>query len=126
MSVQLRADLFNFANHTNFWLFNGSDVLSNIGGAGNACVAPSGGALVPVAACKGAAFVTPTNPTGQIAGLDVTTGKYYGSNGQVLTLQSVQHGRVSNNLNSQIFNGLADPGGSDIPRQAQFSIKVTF
>jgi hypothetical protein len=60
------------------------------------------------------------------AGLDVTTGHYIGSNGQVLTLADLKHGRVSSNLNKPLFNGLGDPGGADIPRQAQFSIHVNF
>ena len=28
--MELRADLFNFANHTNFWLFNAADILSGL------------------------------------------------------------------------------------------------
>jgi len=108
--VQLRADLFNFANHTNFWLFNNADVLSNLGPCGTV----SGGVFTPTPGCPGG------------AGLDVTSGKYYGSNGQVLTLKSLQHGRVSTDLTNPIFNGLGDPGGADIPRQAQFSVKVTW
>jgi hypothetical protein len=116
MSVQLRADLFNVANHTNFLLFNGNDVLSVLGGAGNACVTGTAPNFVPVPGCGGH------------AGLDVTTGKYYGSSGQILTLADLQHGRVSPALrgSSVLFNGLGDPAAADIPRQAQFSIKVTF
>jgi hypothetical protein len=123
INIELRADLFNFANHTNFWLFNGNDVLSLLGPCG---VTDAGGAFTPVAGCKGAAFVTPTNPSGQIAGLDVTTGRYIGANGKVVTLADLQHGRVSNNLLSPTFNLLGDPGGADIPRQAQFSIRVSW
>ncbi|MFZ3214124.1 MAG: carboxypeptidase regulatory-like domain-containing protein [Terriglobales bacterium] len=115
--VQLRADLFNFANHTNFQLFNFSDVLSLL----KPCGTTSGGVFTPAAGCPGQ------------AGLDVTTGKYYGNNGQVLTLSALQHGRVSTiapsgpnmtSLANPLFNGLGDPGTADINRQAQLSVKV--
>ena len=115
--VQLRADLFNFANHTNFWLFNGSDVLALLTPCGVGVRDPMTMALTsftPTAGCPGT------------AGLDVTTGRYFGSNGKVLTLADLQHGRVSNNLLSPNYNGLGDPGGADIPRQAQFSIRVSW
>lgn len=107
--VELRADLFNFANHTNFWLFNGSDILSSLspcGTIGATSFAPS--------ACNG------------VAGLNVNTGQYLGTNGQALTLADLKQGRVSADLNNKLFNGLGDPNGADIPRQAQFSIHVTF
>ena len=44
----------------------------------------------------------------------------------MLTLADLKHGRVSSDLNNHLFNGLGDPGGADIPRQAQFSIHVNF
>jgi hypothetical protein len=109
--VELRADLFNFANHTNFWLFNNADILSVLK---SPCGSTAGGIFTPAAGCPGG------------AGLDVTSGLYYGNNGQVLTLADLKHGRVSSNLNAPVLNGLGDPGGADIPRQAQFSIHVTF
>jgi len=112
--VELRADLFNFANHTNFWQFNAADILSGL-----APCAPRDNAGNIIGAYRHCAG------TG-IAGLDLFTGLYYGTNGQVLTLAALQHGRVSNNLNNKVFNGLGDPGGADIPRQAQLSIHVTF
>lgn len=117
--VQLRADLFNFANHTNFLLFNFSDVLSLL----KPCGTSAGGIFTPTPGCTGG------------AGLDVTTGKYYGNNGQVLTLAALQHGRVSTiapsgpnltSLANPVFNGLGDPGIADINRQAQLSVKVTW
>ncbi len=79
------------------------------------CGTTSGGIFTPAAGCPGG------------AGLDVTTGHYFGSNGQVLTLADLKHGRVSYQLElNGLFNGLGDPGGADIPRQAQFSIHVNF
>jgi len=110
--VDLRADLFNFANHTNFWLFNGGDILALLEPCGSYNAAHT--VFTPSAGCAGG------------AGLDVTTGHYIGNGGQVLTLADLKHGRVSNNLTAPIFNGLGDPGGADIPRQAQLSIHVTF
>ena len=112
--VELRADLFNVANHTNFWLFNGADVLSNLGPCGTS----SGGIFTPAPGCVVGGI--------QQAGLDVTNGMYYGNNGQILTLSALQHGRVSSNLTKPVFNGVGDPGGADIPRQAQLSVKVTW
>jgi hypothetical protein len=112
--VEFRADLFNVANHTNFWLFNGADVLSTM-----APCAPRdamGNIIGAFRHCAG---------TG-IAGLDMFNGLYYGTNGQVLTLSDLQHGRVSNDLTNPVFNGLGDPGGADIPRQGQLSVKVTW
>lgn len=115
ISVELRADLFNFANHTNFWLFNGADILSGLTPCG---MTDKSGIFTPAAHCLVGGV--------QQAGLDVTSGKYYGTNGQLLTLAALKHGRVSSNLKAAIFNGLGDPGGTDIPRQAQFSIHVNF
>lgn len=112
--VELRADLFNAINHTNFILFNGIDTLSGLG----PCGTTAGGIFTPAAGCVVGGVHT--------AGLDVTTGKYYGSNGQVLTLADLKHGRVSANPLQGIFNGLGDPTSADIPRQAQLSIKVNF
>jgi hypothetical protein len=111
--VELRSDLFNFANHTNFWQFNGDDILSNLSPCGSFNAA--GTTFTPAAGCAGG------------AGLDVTTkqGLFYGNNGKVLTLADLQHGRVSTNLNKPLF-GIGDPTGADIPRQAQLSIHVNF
>jgi len=118
--VELRADLFNFANHTNFLLFNFSDVLSLLKPCGTTS---GGGTFAPAAGCPGG------------AGLDVTNGLYYGNNGKVLTLADLQHGRVSTiaqsgpnatSLANPLFGGLGDPGAADINRQAQLSVKVTF
>jgi TonB dependent receptor len=112
MRVELRADLFNVANHTNFWQFNSAPNLSQLLPCGSFNAA--GTSFTPDAGCTGG------------GGLDVTTGKYFGNNGQPLTLTDLKHGRVSHDLNHPIFNGLGDPGGADIPRQAQFSLHVTF
>jgi len=110
ITVELRADLFNVANHTNFWLFNGNDVLSVMSPCGSYNVAHT--VFTPAAGCPGG------------AGLDVTTGHYIGNGGRVLTLSDLQHGRVSTDITNPVFNGLGDPAGTDIPRQAQFSVHV--
>jgi hypothetical protein len=114
ISVELRADLFNFANHTNFWSFNNAPILSNLPPCGSFNAAQTLFTATP--GCTGG------------AGLDVTTaqGLYYGTNGKVLKLSDLQHGRVSHDLNNPIFNGVGEPAAADIPRQAQFSIHVNF
>ena len=89
LSVELRADLFNFANHTNFWQFNAADILSGWRRA----APPPAVIFTPAAGCPGR------------AGLDVTTGHYIGNNGQVLTLADLKHGRVSFRLEQPPLQG---------------------
>jgi hypothetical protein len=99
MSLELKVDVFNIFNHTNFILFNNLDVLD----------------LMPVSA----------DPNCTLC-LNAHTGYYIGSNGQPLKLQDLQHGRVSEDLLSPVFNGLGDPLATDIPRQIQLAIKFRF
>jgi hypothetical protein len=105
--IELRADMFNVFNHTNFQFFNANDVLDVL--------------LLPDPASTTAAQFQ--NCTSCINPL---TGQYIGATGAALKLSDLQHGRVSSNLLSPAFGGIGDPAGSDIPRQIQFSIRVKF
>jgi hypothetical protein len=101
--LELRADLFNVFNHTNFNLYNAAPntsqmVLPSIGPGWQNCT----GCLNPL------------------------TGQYIGTNGQALTLAALQHGRISPNLLNPIFNGLGDPGSTDLAREIQLSLRVRF
>ncbi len=53
-----------------------------------------------------------------------TSGQYIGGNGQLLKFSDLRRGRVSQNLLSPNFNGLGDPGGTDLAREMQLSIRV--
>jgi hypothetical protein len=101
--LELRADLFNVFNHTNFNLYNAAPNTSQM-------VLPS---------------IAPgwQNCTGC---LNPLTGQYIGTNGQALTLAALQHGRISPNLLNPIFNGLGDPGSTDLAREIQLSLRVRF
>jgi hypothetical protein len=55
--------------------------------------------------------------------LNAYTGRYIGSDGRVLKLQDLQHGRVSRDLLNPIFGGLGDPTAADIPRTLQLSFR---
>jgi hypothetical protein len=102
MRLEFKADVFNILNHTNFLLFNGDDVLSTfrlgVDGTG-----------------RGQANCTSC--------LNVFTGHYIGSNGQTLTVQDLEHGNVSPDIQNPIFAGLGDPSGVDLARTVQLSVR---
>lgn len=95
--LELRADFFNVLNHTNFLLYNSNDVTS---------ILPIG----TTADCTGC-----INPF---------TGQIIGTNGHVLHLSDLRHGRISPDLTNPIFGGLGDPAAADIPRQIQLSARI--
>jgi hypothetical protein len=99
MNLELKVDIFNIFNRANFTLFNNLDALD----------------LLPISSdpnCRNC-----INPI---------TGFYIGSSGQPLKLQDLQHGRVSADVLSPVFNGLGDPLSTDIPRQIQLAVKFRF
>jgi hypothetical protein len=60
--------------------------------------------------------------------LNAFTGRYIGMDGRVLTIQDLQSGRVSRDLQNGIFasaasQGLGDPVGTDITRTVQLSVR---
>jgi hypothetical protein len=104
MRLEFKADFFNILNHTNFQSFNGLNVLS----------------VIPSTDAAGNAFLG--CPAGT-ACLNAKTGQYIGTDGSVLKLQNLQHGRVSKDLLNGIYNGLGDPTAADIPRTIQLSFR---
>jgi hypothetical protein len=103
LGLELRADFFNIFNHTNFQGFNGLGVLN----------------LLPLSAVPNCR-----------ACLNAQTGRYIGSDGRILHVADLRHGRVSPNLLNPIFGppgnlgGLGDPTATDVPRQIQLSVRV--
>src|SRR5260370_32840017 len=104
MKLELKLDAFNILNKTNFQSFNGLNVLADL----PLGVDPVSGRAIPnCTSC-----------------LNAINGRYIGSDGRVLKIQDLQHGRVSKDLASGgIFNGLGDPTAADIPRTLQVSFR---
>jgi hypothetical protein len=121
--VELRADFFNLFNHTNFQGFNANDVLDALGVPAFAMQVPQ---LNPLLPSTGVFVADPGYSTGCTTCIAPLTGQYVGSGGQILHLSDLQHGRVSRDLTNPLFGGIGDPGGTDIPRQIQLSIRVRF
>jgi carboxypeptidase family protein/TonB-dependent receptor-like protein len=101
--LELRADFFNIFNHTNFQGFNGLDTLN----------------LLAISAdpdCR--------------ACLNAQTERYIGSDGRILHIQDLRHGRVSRDILNPVFGppgnegGLGDPTGTDVPRLIQLSVAI--
>ncbi len=99
MRLELKLDIFNLFNHTNFLLNNGNDTLN---------------ALAPSA-----------DPNCRSC-LNAHTGRYIGSDGRVLNIRDLQSGRVSKDFSNPIFNLLGDPSSTDISRTLQLSVRFRF
>jgi hypothetical protein len=117
VKIELRFDAFNVFNHSNWASFNSNDVLETMP---LSLTTDANGNIISAAPD----FFTCT-------GCQRPNGTFVGTNGQVLHLSDLQHGKVSSNLlNGQIFNGLGDPAAVDIngigPRKLQLSFHVKF
>src|SRR6266568_328457 len=99
MRLELKVDIFNIFNHTNFLLNNGNDTLNSL----------------PIS----------TNPNCRSC-LNAITGRYIGSDGRVLNIRDLQSGRVSQDLQNPIFNLVGDPSSTDIARTIQLSVRFKF
>jgi hypothetical protein len=53
-------------------------------------------------------------------------GTYVGTDGHVLHLSELRHGKVSKDLLNPVFGGIGDPATADIPRTLQLSFHVRF
>jgi hypothetical protein len=107
VSVELRADAFNVLNHANFQSYNSNDVLNALGFSASGSGVPNPDFFTCTSCVR---------PNGTLVG----------SNGQVLHLADLQHGRVSPNLLSPVFGGLGDPATADIARTFQLSFHIRF
>jgi hypothetical protein len=103
MRLEFKVDIFNILNQTNFLNFNGADVLN----------------ILPL----GIDFKTGRGIPNCTLCLNVFNGEYIGRNGQPLTLQDLEHGRVSADLANPVFGGIGDPTSTDLARTIQLSVR---
>ncbi|OLE55368.1 MAG: hypothetical protein AUG51_03585 [Acidobacteria bacterium 13_1_20CM_3_53_8] len=96
MRFEVKIDIFNILNHTNFILFNGNPNLN----------------AMPIS----------TDPNCRSC-LNAITGHYVGSNGEILTIQDLRHGRVDSDITNPTFGGLGNPTGTDLSRTIQVSAR---
>ena len=99
-SIELRANIINVFNHTNFILFNGADTLD----------------LFPISSDP--SCVSCIRAAGPLQG------RYIGSDGRVLHLRDLQNGTVSKDLKNPLFAGLGDPTAAADPRTFEFGIRI--
>jgi hypothetical protein len=107
-SVELKLDVFNVFNHPLFIANDSNDALNFI--------------LPPTLTANGGPNAN-FNCTSLC--LNPFTGLYLGRNGQALTLQDFQLGRVDKNLNPNFtnFSGLGNPASDVTPRIMQLAIR---
>jgi hypothetical protein len=113
VKLELRFDAFNVFNHSNFGSYNSNDVLSALG----------------VSVANAASSTAVVNPNFFTCNSCLRpNGTYAGSNGQILRLTDLQHGRISQNLLNPVFNSLGDPAATTGigPRKLQLSFHVRF
>jgi hypothetical protein len=118
IKLELRFDAFNVLNHSNWTSFNSNDTT-------NLMVASvtDPGQHDPIT--KAPLFnVNPDFFT--CTSCMRPNGTFVGSNGQVLHLSDLQHGKVSQDLSNPVFGLLGDPGAADSPRKLQLSFHVRF
>ncbi len=97
--LELKLDVFNVFNHPQFTQYNALDTLDN--------------------------FSISTDPSCTSC-LSAISGHFIGSNGHVLTIQDLRHGRVSSNLANPLFAGVGDPAATDVARIMQIGIRFKF
>ncbi|HYL99477.1 MAG TPA: TonB-dependent receptor, partial [Blastocatellia bacterium] len=103
MRLEFKVDVFNIFNRPNFLLNNTNDDLN---------ILPLG-----IDRTTGLAISNCTSC------LNPVTGKFIGSDGRVLTINQLQSGRVSKDLQTPIFAGIGDPAQTDLARTIQLSIR---
>ena len=133
VSLELRADAFNIFNHSNWQGFNGNDTLNalvlsttpfatlNPGTcpAGGPPGSPLCGSNVP-----NSDFFTCGDPIN--GGCARPNGTLAGSNGKLLTLSMLQHGKVDKDLTNPTFGNIGNPTTDDLQRVFQLSFRVRF
>ena len=97
MRLQLRADFFNVFNHPNFLFYNSNDVLN----------------VMPPSTdpnCRGC--------------LNAFTGEFVGTDGHILHVGDLTHGRTGTDWLNPRFRGMGLPAAADNPRQIQLSLAI--
>lgn len=115
VKLELRFDAFNIFNHSNWASFNSNDVLNALG--------------LSVLRDANGNIIGPAPDFFTCTGCERPDGTFLGTNGQVLHLSDLQHGKISSDLTNRIFNGLGDPASVDSgigPRKLQLSFHVRF
>jgi len=115
VKLELRFDAFNVFNHSNWASFNSNDVLNALG--------------LSVLRDANGNIIGPAPDFFTCTGCERPDGTFLGTNGQVLHLSDLQHGKISSDLTNRIFNGLGDPASVDSgigPRKLQLSFHVRF
>ncbi len=104
--VELKVDLINAFNHPLFTQFNGNDTLN----------------ALPIKASATCPVVDGL-PT---ACLSAVSGHFIGTNGNILKLQDLQHGRLDSDIANPTFNGVGNPAATDVARIIQLSVRFKF
>ena len=117
IKLEFRFDAFNVFNHSNFQSYNSNDVLTAMG--------------LSLKTDASGNVIGPNPDFFSCTACQRPNGTFIGSNGQVLHLSNLTHGKVSSSLLNPIFGGpgapgLGDPGTADIPRTLQLSFHVRF
>jgi len=104
LTLDLRLDVFNIFNYSNWSSFNSNDVLTAL----------------------------PLSPDPACTNCQRLNGTFAGNQGQILRISDLRNGKISPNLllGHGVFGGLGDPGADDLngigPRKLQLSFHVRF
>jgi TonB dependent receptor len=108
VSIELQADAFNILNHSNWQGFNANNITALLAFGALDPTAPAGTGFFDCTLCM--------RPNGTLIG----------TNGQALTVNNIQHGKLDSNLLKPNFGGIGDPSTTDIARTFQLSFHVRF
>jgi hypothetical protein len=96
--LELQVDALNLFNHSNWQGFNANNFLSLL------------------------AF----DPSPTCVNCMRSNGTYAGNNGQILHVNDIKHGKISNDFTNPVFGGLGDPSTTDGSRLFQLGFHVRF
>lgn len=113
MGVELKVDVFNVFNHSNFVLTNGNDTLNALPIPPLEINGPTPGTMIR----------NPGFNRNCRSCLNPFNGLYVGADGRALKIQDLQHGRVDANITSPNWAGVGNPTATDIARTIQLSVR---
>ncbi len=96
MRLELKMDVFNVFNHTNFLLYNGADAVGGI---------------------------LPFGPAGCTSCVEETTGRIIGVDGRALNISNLHGGPADKDFNRPNWGGIGNPTQVDTPRTIQLAIR---